>query len=143
MENFSVTQLNDKGQIAYVLEARRMQQFADDDSSEIESPLINFKDDKGEWSIAAQRALILNDKKTIHLYDQVEVRRGSSDARGPLAIDTDYLRINTDLKIAETDKPAHVKTNELELDTLGILFDNRQGILKLKSRVRGRYAPIE
>ena len=73
----------------------------------------------------------------------MQVRRSSSDARGQLAIDTDYLRINTDMKIAETDKPAHVKTDELELDTVGILFDNRQGILKLKSRVRGRYDPIQ
>ena len=143
MENFTVTQMNDQGQIAYVLQARRMQHFADDDSSEMESPLIQFHDEKGDWSIAAQRALILNDKKLIHLYDQVQVRRSSSDARGQLAIDTDYLRINTDMKIAETDKPAHVKTDELELDTVGILFDNRQGILKLKSRVRGRYDPIQ
>ncbi len=143
MENFTITQMNDKGQATYVLQAGRLQHFADDDSSEIELPVIHFHDDKGDWSIAAQRAVILTDKNIIHLYDQVQVRRNSSENRDSLEIDTDYLRIDTDLKIAETDRPAHVKTQELDLDTLGILFDNRQGILKLKSRVRGRYAPIE
>ncbi|TNF36392.1 MAG: LPS export ABC transporter periplasmic protein LptC [Gammaproteobacteria bacterium] len=141
MENFSVTQMNDQGQTAYVLQARRMQHFADDDSSEIEAPNIQLFDDKGNWTIVAQRALIHSNQSVIHLYDQVQLTR--NDTTDPLSIETDYLRIDTDTRIADTDRPAHVKTRELELDSLGIMFDNRQGILKLKSRVRGRYAPIE
>ncbi len=143
MENFTITSMNENGQPAYILNAKRMEHFSDDDSAEFENPYIEFKDSNGNWSISAKRAHIVGDKNIIHLYNEVKVRRSISDTRGPLDIDTDYLKINTESEIAETHKLAHLKTKDVELDTLGMVFDNKQGILKLMSQVKGSYAPAK
>ena len=143
MQNFTITSMDENGQPAYILQARRMEHFADDDSTDIFEPLIQFKEANGDWSISAQKAQILKNKNIIHLYQKVKVRRSASNNHGPLSIDTDYLKINTENKIAETDDLAHLKTQDFELDTQGMVFDNKQGILKLKSNIKGTYEPAK
>jgi lipopolysaccharide export system protein LptC len=139
MENFSVTKMNASGQADYILQASRMNHFADDDSSELIHPVIEFKENQGDWSVSANRAVFMRQQNIIHLYTNVQIRRAGSDSNSPLSIDTDYLQIDTENQTAETDKLSHIKTGELELDTKGMVFDNRQGILKLLSDVRGIY----
>ena len=142
MENFSITNLNQQGDPAYILNARRLEHFADDNSAELQQPVIEFRG-KDQWSISAKRAIIYADQTVIHFYENVQLRRTASKTRGPLSIDTEYLKIHTENKTAETDQLAHLKTGDLELHSLGMVFDNRQGILKLKSTVNGQYAPAK
>ena len=143
MENFRITNMNNEGQPDYILKAERMLHYADDGSTEVSKLHIEFIEQNGNWTIAADRALLQKDSNIIHLYDQVKVRRSGSDSRDPLSIDTEYLKIHTENKVAETDQLAHLKTQDFELDTQGMVFDNRQGILKLISSVKGRYAPVK
>ncbi|MCW9012647.1 MAG: LPS export ABC transporter periplasmic protein LptC [Gammaproteobacteria bacterium] len=140
MENFTITNMDENGQVAYSIQAKKLEHFADDNSAEIIEPFIEFKDRKGDWTISAERAHFLGQQNIIHLYEKVHIIRAGSNTRSPLSIETNYLVINADSQIAQTDKPAHIKTRDSELDTVGMVFDNRQGILKLLSRVRGTYA---
>lgn len=141
LENFTITRMNEDGQPAYILEADRLEHFADDDTADLLRPVIEFRGNADDWTISARRATIMPNRTVIHLYDNVKVRRQNPNNRRPLSIDTDYLKINTESKIAETDRPAHLKMDNMELDTIGMVFDNSQGILKLNSDVKGSYAP--
>jgi len=143
MENFTVTNMDNTGQPAYILKAKRLQHFADDDSIEISSPVIEFKEANGDWSISADKAHIVKDKNIIHLYENVKMQRLVSKAGKQLSITTGYLKINTQNRIAETDQRAHIKTQDVELNTLGMVFNGKQGILSLKSKVEGFYAPTK
>ncbi|MDH5764538.1 MAG: LPS export ABC transporter periplasmic protein LptC [Gammaproteobacteria bacterium] len=139
MENFTITNMNRQGEPDYILSASRLDHFADDDSTEIIKPHIIFKEEDGDWSISAQRARILKKTNIIHLYDEVQIIRVASVAQQPLTIKTDYLKVQPDHKIAETDRLAYIKTQQLELKTTGMIFDNNKGILKLLSNVKGSY----
>jgi lipopolysaccharide export system protein LptC len=141
MQNFTITNMNEQGQPTYILQAKRLEHFADDDSIDIIEPVVHFKDSNGDWSIRAQKAQILADKNIIYFYQKVNVYRSASTTRGPLSIDTEYLKINTTSNIAETDALAHIKTQNFSLDTQGMVFDNKRGILKLKSNIKGVYEP--
>lgn len=141
MEDFSVTQMNEQGVPAYVLRAARVQHYSDDNSSEIIAPHVEMRDPQGDWSVAAGRAVVFGDTDIIHLYDQVKIRREKSAQRDELAIDTSYLKIDAQKKLAETDQPAHISTSSMELDSQGMVFDGARDILKLTSSVRGTHVP--
>ena len=143
MENFTITNMNKQGQADYILTAKRLEHFADDNSTEITQPHILFKDIDGDWSISAQLAHIQTDNNIIHLYNNVNIIRAPSNRQQALSITTEYLKVYTDNKIAETDKLAHIKTQQLELDTTGMVFDNNKGILKLLSEVKGTYETVQ
>ena len=139
MENFTITSMNEAGKPAYILKAKKLEHFADDDSAEIIEPVINFHESSGDWNISADRAQFIGNENVIYLYDKVKIIRAATESRGPLEINTDFLVINTENQVAETDRSAHIKTHDAELNTIGMVFDNRQGILQLSSKVRGTY----
>lgn len=139
MENFSVTSMNEQGQPEYILKARKMLHFADDDRAELEQPFIGITRNDSNITLNAKRAIYIEEENTVHLHDNVVIHRAASATQGELSIYTDYLKINSESHIAETDLPARVKTTEAELNTIGLIFDNMQGTLKLKSQVKGIY----
>ncbi|MDH5472655.1 MAG: LPS export ABC transporter periplasmic protein LptC, partial [Gammaproteobacteria bacterium] len=79
MENFTITTMNKQGQPSYILTAKRLDHFADDDTTEIIQPHILFKETKGDWSISAQRAHILTNNNIVHLYNNVNITRQPTD----------------------------------------------------------------
>lgn len=139
MENFSITNMNEQGLPVYIIKARKMLHFADNDDAELEQPVITFTQADNKYTLVASRALIVKSENLIHLYDNVKIHRSASDNQNELSIYTDYLKIDTQTRIAETEQAARIKTKDAELHTTGLIFDNMQGIIKLKSQVKGIY----
>ncbi|RDH81367.1 MAG: LPS export ABC transporter periplasmic protein LptC [endosymbiont of Galathealinum brachiosum] len=139
MENFSVTNMNAQGQPEYILKAKKMLHFSDDDRAELEQPFINFLQTNTNITLQSSRAVFLEKENIIHLHDKVIIHRAASKNQSELSIYTDYLKIDTQSHIAETNLAAKLKTPEVELNTIGLVLDNKQGTVKLKSQVRGIY----
>jgi len=142
MENFTITSMNESGTPAYILKAKKMLHYSDEDYSELVHPEISFSDNKKHFTIQASSAKFKQSENTIHLHDNVVIQRAPSKNQNELSIYTDYLKIDTQTRIAETDQAARVKTNKAELKTIGLIFDNTQGLLKLKSQVKGIYETV-
>ncbi len=139
MENFSITSIDENGATNYTLQASKMLHYADDDSAELENPLLVFEDSGRTFTLRAARATFLQQDNLLHLYEKVSIVRGSSLQQNELTIETDYLKINTQSRIAETEHTARVITEELNLTSKGLIYDNRQGTLLLTSQVKGIY----
>jgi len=139
MENFSITTLNNQGQPDVILQAKKMLHYADDDNAELTQPFVTVNRIDNIITLRAERAAFFKQKNILHLYDNVVIHRSASKTQSELSIYTEYLKINTDTNIAETDRNAKVKTPEAELNSKGLIFDSRQGTLKLPSKVKGIY----
>ena len=139
MDNFSITSMNEQGAIEYTLSASKMLHFADDDSSELTSPFLAFSKTDRQVSVRASRAVYLQQQNILHLYDDVTIIRSSDQTQSELSIHTDYLKINTVSRIAETDRDTQVNTAELKLNSKGLIYNDKQGRLILTSRVKGIY----
>jgi lipopolysaccharide export system protein LptC len=139
MDNFSITNMNQQGQPEYQLEAKKMLHYPDDDSAELTQPFIQVTQTDNNITITASRAIFLQQKNIIYLHDNVVIHRAASKNQNELSIYTDYLKINTQSHIAETNLPALIQTAEATLNSVGLIYDNKQGILKLQTQVKGTY----
>ncbi len=141
MEDFRSTQLDASGLPQYTLKATRMQHYADDDSAELSNPELIFAEGNHQFQLNAGRAVFLQKDNLIHLYDNVKIKRSRADdsPTGTLSIHTEYLKINTLTRIAETDAQATVITPQLTLNSRGLIYNNPEGRLLLTSQVRGTY----
>ena len=139
MENFSVTHLDDSGQASYVLTAAKMFHFADNDSAELEKPVIKFTQNNESYTLQATRAIYQKNENLVHLHDNVIIHRASAKQENELFIYTDFLKIDTISKVAENDHPSRIKTTYAEFKSKGLLLDNSQAKLILKSQVKGVY----
>jgi lipopolysaccharide export system protein LptC len=139
MDNFSVTNLDESGQVNYILYAAKMFHFADDDSAELEQPVIKFKQNDQSYTLQATRAIYQKSENLVHLHDKVIIHRESAQQKNELFIYTDYLKVDTMSKVAENNHPSRIKTPQAELNAIGLLLDNSQAKLILKSQVKGVY----
>lgn len=139
MENFSITNMNVQGKPEYILKAKKMLHFPDDDRAELEQPFLNIVQTNTKITLQASRAIFMEQENIIYLHDEVIIHRAASKNQSELSIYTDYLKIDTQSHIAETNLAAKVKTPAAELNTIGLVLDNKQGMVKLKSQVRGIY----
>ncbi|MCW8955363.1 MAG: LPS export ABC transporter periplasmic protein LptC [Gammaproteobacteria bacterium] len=139
MENFTLTNMDEKGQPSYILRATKMLHFSDNNSSELEQPRIHFLGEKGDWTVTAEQALILEDSNQIQLKTNVKLNRNASAQQTPLAIDTEYLSINTLTEIVETHTLTQINSEGVSMTSTGLVYDNRNKILKLLSEVKGIY----
>jgi len=139
MENFSVTNLNESGQVSYVLYAAKMFHFEDDDSAELENPIIKYKQNGESYTLQATRAVYQKSESLMHLHGKVIIHRESAQQKNELFIYTDYLKIDTMSKVAENDHASRIKTSYAEFNAIGLLLDNSQAKLVLKSQVKGVY----
>lgn len=151
MHDFIITQMNLSGKAEHVLKARKMLHYKQDNLAELEQPVILFRQQDKLFSIQADRAIYHQDQNRVQLYDNVIIKRDTGlpddlaltaqfdNLQNELSIFTDYLTIDTKTQRAETDQAARLKTADVELHSIGLLIDNKQGIVKLKSQVKGRY----
>lgn len=138
MDNFITTSLNQKGQVAYTLEAQKMLHYEDDDSAELQQPKLVFHEKNSRFTLSASNAVYYEQQELLHLKGNVNILR-ASDNQTELSIKTDYLKINTASQLAETDQFAEVQSNQLKLSSQGLIYDNQKGSLILLSEVKGIY----
>ncbi|VAW56467.1 hypothetical protein MNBD_GAMMA07-587 [hydrothermal vent metagenome] len=139
MENFSITQMNLQGLPEYQIKSIKMLHYADDDRAELEQPFLTLTQAELNITLQASRATYLEKENIIILHENVIFHRAASKTQSEISIFTDYLKLNTQTYIAETHLAAKIKTSQGELNSIGLILNNMQGTLKLKSQVKGTY----
>jgi len=140
LDDFSTTKMNNNGQISHILRAKHMLHYNDDGRIEMQQVNLIVQQKNMTWIISAQRAESRDGEPNIYFYDQVLLQRKNEQQIVELSIRSDYLEFNMQNRIAKTNKAANITTHDSQLNSTGMMIDYKQGILKLNSQVKGRYA---
>lgn len=140
MENFTSTVLDEHGALKYRLRAERLAHFPDNDSTEIEQPVILiYRDDQQVWNIASERGIAREGGKEVLLAGAVDIRRLESSREGPLQVYTRDLTIVPDRDIGETDQPVTITNDQGKTRAVGMRIHIKEERLELLSRVKSIY----
>jgi len=142
VESFSATNLNEQGVPSFIMAAKKMLHYPDDDSTILEEPRITMLS-PGQPAIHAssKSATISSRGDEVFLHDDVEVLLEASKRQGSFNLQTDYLRIVPDRNLADSDRAVTlVGTNNI-VHATGMELDNKTRILRLLSQVRSDYVP--
>lgn len=142
MENFSAMKLNEQGAPRFIMIAKKMLHYPDDDSTALEVPrLTMLSDDKPPIHIIAKRGSVSSKGEEIFLHDDVEVLREASAKQDELTLQTEYLHIMPDKDMADTNRPVVIVDAHNTVRATGMQMDNKTRILKLNSLVRSEHVP--
>jgi len=142
VENISAVQLNMQGLPRFIMAAKKMQHFPDDDSTTLEVPRVTIlTTDQPAIHSVAKRGEISGKGDEIFLYENVEVLRNASVQREELLIHTEYLRIVPDRNFVSTHMAVSISEGRNNLNAIGLEMDNNARTLKLLSHVRSEYVP--
>jgi LPS export ABC transporter protein LptC len=134
-----------QGNINYTLQAERQVHY-NDDSTEFEKPFIRlYQDGDSHWSIAANSGRIPAVETTadgalekIELLGDVQVY-SLDDFGNRTLMSTEFLTLNTQAEILETDQPVSVVTSALQLSSIGMIAKLRTNEITFLREIRGRY----
>lgn len=142
LTNFTSTLYDNQGTATYNIQAIRMVHYPDDNTHELSNPEFSYlPENDSPWIAISDSGTIYADQELIHLNGDVTIRQTSKQLPVPMVLNTQDLRINLDKKTADTKAKVKITGNKSVVTATGMHLDMDKGIMILKSKARGHYAP--
>lgn len=144
MENFSATKMDDQGTPRFIMTAKKLQHYPDDDSTELVTPsLTTLSATRPPIHTFARRGLVSSKGDEVFLHDDVRVVREASADREKLTLLTEYLHVIPDRDLADTDQAVTIVDAHNTVHAIGLEMDNNARTLKLLAQVRSEHVPTK
>ena len=146
-DNFTIVRLSDIGEIHYVLTAKGLIHYPDDDTSHLRHPVFKeLQPGAPEVRLSADRGITTTGGEEVRLYENVEIFRAGDKKPGVKASGTEdlratttYLRARPDEDTADTPERVVIHDGPSVLIGTGMDADNRYRTMRLHSAVTGTY----
>ena len=135
-EQFTVRQLDAKGQVKYSLAADRMLHYADDESTDVAEPRLTYFESPPPLHLQARRANISKDGKIVFLMDDVVGRREAGSGDPEMTFRSSELTVYPDDEIARTPAPVTLTQGRTVVTGIGMDADNLNRIFTLHEHVK-------
>jgi len=142
MENFSAIRLNEQGVPRFIMAAKKMQHYPDDDTTTLEVPrLTSLSAPHPAIHVIAGQGTVSSKGDEVFLHQDVEVLREASAQQEEMTLHTEYLHIVPDRDWADTDRAVTIVDAHNTVHAIGLEMDNKERTLKLLSQVRSEHVP--
>lgn len=140
-KNLRTTSMDAQGRPARYLETPWLTRFLDDQTSELEKPVLKvFKEGEPPWVIRAERAWVSPDGETSILQGQVQITRDGAPGIRPVRVDTTNLLVRPTEDYLETAEGATLVSLRSRASGVGVqAWLGRENRIKLLSQARGHY----
>lgn len=142
VDNFTATIMGEAGTPQRRLSARQLRHYPDDESSELERPVLTLFNDEGPpWFVRSHTGWVSDDGDRLILRGQVVIEREAGARTRPLELQTAELQVQPDDKYAETDTPVRATSDADWLTSANgaqIWFGDPVRV-KLLGRARGEF----
>jgi lipopolysaccharide export system protein LptC len=141
MKQAELIRIDENGRVLYRVQTEEATQT--ERNGVIELDLVRVSYDpltEVPWDLRADTGYILPDRNIIQLTgDVVASTRGETQA--PVRINTDYLELNTDTYIADTDREVAIDYSNNKVFDTGLRAYLKEERLQLVSNVNGQFIP--
>jgi len=142
VDNFTATTLDIHGKVNFVMSAKKMWHYPDDDVTLLEAPkLESLSHEQSPLHISAQKGEISSKGDEVILRNDVVIVRPAYAKQSELTFKTEYLRVTPAKDIADTDKAVTLYDSHATLNAVGMELDNKLRSVKFLSNVKTEYEP--
>lgn len=139
-ENFTVRRFDQNGQVKYRLTAPYLIHYPDDDSSEVNSPLItSYRPGSPPVTITSKFARVTSQGEIAYFWEDVVITRTGTPERPALIARTNDLTAKTEVGFAFTNSPVEITQGQSRVTGIGAEIDSNAATFVLQSQVKGQY----
>lgn len=144
IDNFTATKLDPQGKIRFVMSAKKMWHYPDDDSTHLEIPrLDSFTAEHPPMHMSAQNGEISRNGEEVFLRNGVVIVRPAYAKQSELTFSTNYLHVVPNKETADTDQAVTMVDARANLNAVGMELDNKARTIKFLSQVKTVYEPVK
>ncbi|MEW6561974.1 MAG: LPS export ABC transporter periplasmic protein LptC [Pseudomonadota bacterium] len=138
--SFTATTLSEQGRPRFVLHAKDMTHYPDDDSTLLGQPhLLSLMPGAPNVRVTADTGTVASQGDEIFLHRNVRIVRAAFGEQSERVLTTDYLHFLPERDFADTDHPV-VMTDALNtIHAVGMEMDNKARTLKLLGQVNSQH----
>ena len=141
IQDFTLTTMTDDGQPTYILKAKRLEHYNDNNYAILNEPVIELKQGDQHWLITARIGEIDDDNQIIMLRGSVVLQQQNKPQ--PIRLETEQLEIDTRQQIVKSTQTVSIIQQEFNLQSEGMILNNATGQLELLNSVTGRYVQTQ
>lgn len=145
-ERITLHRFDPTGKVQYILVADSMLHYADDESSELKNPRLNYLNRPEPVWVESRFASVNKDGTTVVLTDEVLVRRAAHAGKPESTLRTEQMTVWPDDEKMRADKPVTLTQGQTVINAERMESDNIVGEVRLQGQVRGilyRNAPTQ
>ena len=140
-EGVLLLRLNDRGEPAFRMTARRMEHFRRSDTTRyVEPTMVSLDPGKPRITLTAREGMSIRESQETVLEGKVQLDRPGSATEPAMQIRTEFARVFSDTEIARTDRPVVITRGQSILTGTGMEFNNRARTLRVDSEAKGLWA---
>jgi len=144
MDNFTATTLDEKGKIRFLMSAKKMWHYPDDDVTLLEAPrLESLANELVPIKMSALTGEISSKGEEVLLRNDVIIVRPAFANRSELTFKTEYLRVFPNKDFADTNQAVTLLEANSTLHAVGMELDNKTRSIKFLSSVKTDYVPVQ
>ena len=136
-ERITLHRFDPTGQVQYILVADSMLHYADDESSELKNPRLNYLNRPEPVWVESRFASVNKDGTTVVLTDEVLVRRAAHAGKPESTLRTEQMTVWPEDEKMRADKPVTLTQGQTVINAERMESDNIIGELRLQGQVRG------
>ena len=138
---YTKIEMDEYGLVNNKLVADRMTHYGDDNTIEMDKPMMTFySEGTPSWSIRSETGLLSSDRKNLFLNGKVFIVRQEDGGNRLMKVNTSNLRVKPNENYAETDDRAVLITPSDRVSGTGMkVFFKDPVYLELLSNVRSKY----
>ncbi len=131
----------ENGSLLYEIEADRAEQQTDKSIVFTDVRIRYSPESEIPWTVQADAATLRQDSPRISLRGHVRAISAAGISDNATEIRTQYLELDPDRFVAETDERVQIRVGARSLTATGMLASLNDDRIELKSNVRGKIAP--
>ncbi len=142
IDNFVATTLDENGKVRFVMSAKKLWHYPDDDTTHLELPRVeSMAAERPPMRMAALNGELSSKGDEIFLRNKVTIVRPAYAGKSELTFSSNYLRVVPQQDIADSDQPVKMVDAHTTLNAVGMKLDNKAHTIKFLSRVKTEYVP--
>ena len=136
-ERITLHRFDPTGNVQYILVADSMLHYADDESSELKNPRLNYLNRPEPVWVESRFASVNKDGTTVVLTDEVLVRRAAHAGKPESTLRTEQMTVWPEDEKMRADKPVTLTQGQTVINAERMESDNLLGEVRLQGQVRG------
>ena len=136
-ERITLHRFDPTGKVQYILVADSMLHYADDESSELKNPRLNYLNRPEPVWVESRFASVNKDGTTVVLTDEVLVRRAAHAGKPESTLRTEQMTVWPEDEKMRADKPVTLTEGRTIITADRMESDNIAGEVRLQGQVRG------
>ncbi len=137
VEKFNFIRLSKTGEVRYNVSGEKLIHYPIDDSYEITSPIVQgLTPHQAPMIVSAKQAKIEQDRKKIHLIDNVQMQRAAYGKNKKFDLKTQYLLILPEQDMMQTNQKVDATLGQSVVTAGGMSLNNKTHELHLTNGVR-------